>query len=51
MNWWANTDVLPGVEEAIRSAQTKLSTGKSLDFDLKPIFEAAQNREKEEKNK
>lgn len=51
MNWWTNTDVPPGAEEAIRAAQAKLSAGQPLDFDLKPIFEAAQNREKEEKNK
>lgn len=44
MNWWTNTDVPPGCEDAVRSAREKLSTGQSLGFDLGPIVEEAKKR-------
>ncbi|MBI4560086.1 MAG: hypothetical protein HY706_21035 [Candidatus Hydrogenedentes bacterium] len=48
MNWWTNTDVPPGCEDAIRAARDKIASGQPLDFDLAPIIEAARTREREE---
>ncbi len=44
MNWWTNTDVPPGAEQAIRAAREKLQAGQELDFDLKPLVQAASER-------
>jgi hypothetical protein len=49
MNWWSSTPVIPpGCEEAIRSARRKLTAGEGLGFDLAPIIERAQERERAE---
>ncbi|MEW6358556.1 MAG: sugar-binding protein [Planctomycetota bacterium] len=48
MNWWTNKDVPPGCEDAIRAARAKLAEGKPLGFDLKPIVEKAQERQRAE---
>lgn len=46
MNWWTDTDVPPGAEEALRSARDKVAAGQPLGFDLAPIVAAATEREK-----
>jgi hypothetical protein len=51
MNWWQNPSVPAGCEEAIRSARQKIAAGQPLGFDLKPIVEAAEQRQKEAKSK
>jgi len=48
MNWWTNTDVPPGCEDAIRSAREKLAAGEPLGFDLKPIIGRADERQRAE---
>ena len=47
MNWWTNTDVPPGAEDAIRNARAAVDAGKPLSFDLTPVVEAAKARNKE----
>jgi len=48
MNWWTNTTVPEGAENAIRSARAKIANGEPLGFDLRPIAEAAAKRERGE---
>ena len=48
MNWWTNTTVPEGAENAIRSARAKIAAGEPLGFDLRPIAEAAAKRERGE---
>lgn len=48
MNWWTNTDVPRGAEEAIRSARAKLDEGRPLGFDLAPLVAAAHERQQAE---
>ncbi len=48
MNWWTNTTVPDGAENAIRSARAKITNGEPLGFDLRPIAEAAAKRERGE---
>ena len=48
MNWWTNTTVPEGAENAVRSARAKIVAGEPLGFDLRPIAEAAAKRERGE---
>ncbi len=48
MNWWTNTTVPEGAEDAVRSARGKVAAGEPLGFDLRPIAEAAAKRERGE---
>lgn len=48
MNWWTNTTVPEGAEDAIRNARAKLANNEPLGFDLRPIAEAAAKRERGE---
>jgi len=48
MNWWTNTAVPAGAEDAIRSARAKIAAGEPLGFDIRPIVEAASKRERGE---
>ena len=45
MNWWTNTDVPPGAEDAIRNARAAIDAGRPLSFDLTPIIEAAKAKD------
>ena len=47
MNWWTNTDVPPGAEDAIRNARAAIDAGKPLSFDLAPIIQAAEAKDKQ----
>jgi len=49
MNWWTNTDVPPGCDEAIRSAREKVRDGRPLGFDIADLIAAAKERERAEK--
>ena len=42
MNWWTNTDVPAGAEDAIRQARAAIDAGRPLSFDLAPIIKAAE---------
>lgn len=44
MNWWKNTDIPEGCEQAIRSARAANDSGRRLRFDLGPIIQAAKER-------
>jgi hypothetical protein len=46
MNWWKDTDVPSGCEDAIRSARAKIAEGKPLGFDLAPVVAEAKQRER-----
>ena len=48
MNWWTDTDVPPGCEDAIRSAREKLAAGEPLGFELKPIMDRAEEKQRAE---
>lgn len=45
MNWWTNTDIPPGCEDALRSARAKIANQQPLGIDLAPIVAAAHARE------
>jgi len=47
MNWWTNTDVPPGAEDAIGNARAAIDAGKPLSFDLAPIIQAAEAKDKQ----
>ncbi len=49
MNWWTDTGVPPGAEEAIRNARAAIEAGEPLSFDLAPIIETAEAKNKEDK--
>jgi hypothetical protein len=51
MNWWTNTDVPPGSEAALRSAEIKVREGKPLGFDFQAIVKRVTNRQKAETEK
>ena len=46
MNWWTNTDIPAGAEDAIRRAQTAIDAGQKLSFDLAPVIKAAEAKAK-----
>ena len=48
MNWWTDTGVPPGCEEAIRSARAKIQNGQPLGFDLAPVVAKAEARQRAE---
>lgn len=48
MDWWRNTSVPPGMEDAIASAKRKVHAGEPLGFDVEGMLLDAQHRAKEE---
>lgn len=48
MNWWTNTDIPPGLPEAVVSAKQKLANREPLGFDVDEIIEQAEQRRQEE---
>jgi len=48
MNWWKNTDLPPGLEQAVRSAKEKLNRGKPLGFEIAGVIGAARDRRQAE---
>lgn len=48
MNWWTNTDIPPGMEEAVIRAREAIATGRGLGFDLTERMKAIQERRKAE---
>lgn len=48
MNWWTNTDIPPGLPEAVVSAKEKLAKREPLGFDMNEIIERAEQRRREE---
>jgi Carbohydrate family 9 binding domain-like len=47
MNWWTNTDLPPGLEEATRSGRRKAQEHRPLGFDIREMMEAAAKRRTE----
>ncbi|MBI2431969.1 MAG: hypothetical protein HYV26_03780 [Candidatus Hydrogenedentes bacterium] len=45
MNWWTNTDVPAGAEEALVSARRKIAEGAGLGLNIKPFIDAGGQRE------
>ena len=45
MNWWTNTAVPAGAEDALRAARAKVAAGEPLGFDIRPLLEAGAKRE------
>jgi len=48
MNWWKDTNVPAGCEQAIRSARAKVAAGQPLGIDLAPIVQAARDLQRTE---
>jgi len=44
MNWWTDTDVPPGLEQAVINARSKLAAGEPMTIDANEIFQAAHER-------
>jgi len=44
MNWWTDTDIPPGLEEAVISAREKLETGEPMTIDADALWQAARER-------
>ena len=45
MNWWTNTSLPPGLEEAVVQARRKTAQGRPLGYDLTQTFERANERQ------
>ncbi len=48
MNWWTNTDIPPGAEAALLSAEMKVREGRPLGIDFQAIVKRVTNRQKAE---
>ena len=46
MNWWKNQNIPTGAEDAIKRARALLAHGEALDVVLKPIIDAAKEKQK-----
>jgi|GEM_PF-7038186 len=42
MNWWTNTDLPPGLEDAIVTAKARLMNGQALGYSMEDTFKKAQ---------
>lgn len=48
MNWWTNTDLPPGLDQAVRSAKEKLTRHESLGFEVSDLLKKAKERRQQE---
>ncbi len=48
MNWWTDTDIPPGLPEAVRSAREKLDAGQPMTIDADAIWQKARERRQAE---
>lgn len=48
MNWWTNTDLPPGLDQAVRSAKGKLARHESLGFEVSDLLKRAKERRRQE---
>ena len=44
MNWWTDTDIPPGLEQAVINARARLAAGEPMTIDANAIFQAARER-------
>ncbi len=44
MNWWTNTDIPPGLEQAVINARAKLAAGEPMTIDADALWRAAHER-------